>query len=485
MFSNANCSVIENLVSFLTGERGSIPEPVTVSHQSERMTIRNNTPSWRRTDTIWVSLVIVAAALMRFINLNYMEFKGDEANNLFTACQIFQHRLPLVGIPSSIGTDNPPFFIYLMALPLSLSRNPVIAAGFIALLNCCAVGLTYIFCHRFFNRRIAVVASLLFAVNPWAIFYSRKIWQQDVLPIAVVGFFFFLFAAVFEKRAKALVGAFACYAMMTQLHLSSMFYGIVMLALVVWQRPKIKWQYYALGIATVLAIYLPYIIFDITEHGRNLHLYLHPVSPSSVSPIKPEALIWPFTLGTTHNFFHYTDVPLLDILLALLIISGALYTIAPWRDPKFFACGLWIFVPMLCLMFSKVDLVPHYFIGLYPIQFILIAFVIDAVSRWLESRAKSIALLPLFVVIALVVYEIQSDVRFLATIKEDRNVVWMEYGPPYQYRHAEVEDILRGGVTDPQQVHFTLLQSKGGQAFKYDFPATRYLVENGDSNRNR
>jgi hypothetical protein len=442
------------------------------------MATTNDTPRWDRADMIWISLIVVAAALMRLVNLSYMEFKGDEANNLYTACQIFQNHVPLVGIPSSIGTDNPPFFIYLLALPLTLSRSPVLAAGFIAFLNCCAVGLTYIFCRRFFNLRTAVVASLLFALNPWVIFYSRKIWQQDVLPIAVVGFFFCLFLAAFEKRPKALIGAFACYAAMTQLHLSSMFYGLVMVALLVWQRPKIKWQYYVAGIALVGLIYLPYIIFDLQHNGRNLQLYLHPHASASSSPIKPEALTWPFVLGTTRDFFHYANVPGLDLLMTVLIIAGALYTLAPWREPKFLACGLWLLIPALCLMFSKVELVPHYFIGFYPIQFVLIAIAVDALTKWCETRAKIVAVLPMCLVAVLALYQGQSSLKFLETIGQQKNIGWMEYGPPFRYRLNEVRSIVDGGVTDAFQVQTILLRGKNEEtAFKYDFPATRYIVD--------
>lgn len=435
------------------------------------------TVNWSRPEIIALALIVVAAALLRLVNLNYMEFKGDEAENLYSAGQIFHHHLPLVGIPSSIGTDNPPLFDYFLILPLLLSRNPVLSAGWVAFLNAAAVGLTYVFCRRFFTRRIAWMASLLFATNPWAVFYSRKIWQQDVLPIVVVGFFFCLFAAVFEKRPRALIGAFACFAAMTQFHMSSMFYALVMAVLIVWQRPKIHWRYYAVGVLVVVAIYLPYLIYDIQNHGRNLQLYLHPRTSSP--SIKPDALTWPFTLATTRNFFHYFDLPVLDGIVIVLIIAGAFYTLAPWRQTKFVACGLWLLIPVVCLLFNKVDLVPHYFIALYPIQFILIAIVVSALTDWLQTKVTAAAFLPFCVAGVIAVYQTQSSIKFLAAIREEPNVAWMEYGPPYQVRLAEVENIAAHGITEPMQVQAVLLREKSqSEAFKYDYGATRYLVEN-------
>ena len=74
--------------------------------------------------------------------------------------------LPLVGIVSSVGINNPPAFVYLMAIPLAMSRDPVIATGFVGLLGAVAALLAYRFCAEFFDRRTALVAGLLYASAP-------------------------------------------------------------------------------------------------------------------------------------------------------------------------------------------------------------------------------------------------------------------------------------------------------------------------------
>jgi len=80
--------------------------------------------------------IMLLAAYLRLSHLELTEFKLDEAHVCSRAAEFLASgRPPLVGIGSSVGMANPPLFIYLTAIPVSLSRNPAVIAGFIALLN--------------------------------------------------------------------------------------------------------------------------------------------------------------------------------------------------------------------------------------------------------------------------------------------------------------------------------------------------------------
>jgi 4-amino-4-deoxy-L-arabinose transferase-like glycosyltransferase len=439
---------------------------------------------WQRSDWLAVPILVLAAALLRLWNLDYMEFKGDEANNLYVASYItLGEGFPLAGMRSSIGTFNPPLFTYLMALPLSFSRNPVAAAAFVALVNCAAVGLLYAFCRRYFNRIVAVVAAVFFAVNPWAVIYSRKIWQQDMLPLFVVGFFYCLFAVVCEGRRKLFLGCCACFAAMTQFHLSSIYYLAVFALTVLWFRPKVGWGYYAGGIGLVLLIYSPYIAFDILHHGYNWEIYLR---HGNLPPrLHPEALTVPFVLGSTLGFMHFVDWPWLDVVQGLLIAAGAVYVMFHLREPNYFITLLWLCVPALFLLISKLDMPPHYFLFLYPVQFVLLGILGHALVRRLEAnrvlRSGVAALL-----VALAGYQLQSSVKLVTSIDDQPNVAWeeygAEYGPPFRYRVEEIRRWVGQGVIEPEQVQKKLLEGKPPNLTrKYDFPATAYIVENLDA----
>lgn len=433
---------------------------------------------WGRSDLILILPILLVSALLRLVNLNYMEFKGDEAGNLFIASYLASgSSLPLAGIGSSIGTYNPPLFIYLMSIPLLFSRNPVVAAGFVAVLNCAAVGLLYAFCRRFFSQRVAVVAAAFFAVNPWAVFYSRKIWQQDLLPPFVVGFFYSLFAVVCEERRKALVVCLACFAAMTQLHLSSIYYLVLLGIVLVWFRPRVGWGYYAGAVGVAVLLYAPYVAFDILNQGYNLEMYLQTLDLPST--FRPETLVAPFLLAGTLGFIHFLDWPVVDLLQGLLVAASVVYLFFRWRERNYLIPLLWLCVPSLFLLVSKLDLQLHYFIFLYPIQFLLLGIVADALVLWLQTKGKALVYGVAALLVLLATYQLQSSVAFVTFIKGQENLAWMDYGPHFRRRVEEIRKLVQQGVVEPEQVQEKLLQGKSPESSsKYDFPATEYIMLN-------
>jgi 4-amino-4-deoxy-L-arabinose transferase-like glycosyltransferase len=439
--------------------------------------------SWDTSDLILIVLILLVSALLRLLNLDYMEFKGDEANNLLVASYLASgNGFPLVGILSSVGAYNPPLFTYLTAIPLFFSRNPVVAAGFVALLNCAAVGLLYVFCRHYFNRRVAIIATVFFAVNPWAVIYSRKIWQCDPLPLFVVGFFYSLFAVVCEGRRKFLFACFACFAAVTQLHLSSIYYLVVLGVVLACFRPKVGWRYYAVAVGLVFCIYAPYLAFDLLNRGYNLERYLRLLN--APSRFHPEALTTPFMLGSTRGFMHFVDWPVLDLLQEILIAAGALYMFFPWMERKHIILGLWFCIPLLFLLMSKLGMMPpHYFLFFYPIQFLLLGVLADA----LMGQATVKRLSPRWGVVALLVlsaaYQLQASLKLVISIKDQERVAWAEYGPeygpPFRVRVEEIRKLVGQGIVEPEKVQKKLLEGRPPSlTFKYDFPATEYIVEN-------
>lgn len=440
------------------------------------------TPPWERRELIFLFLILLVGALLRLFNLDYMEFKADEANNLFMAADLVSGKaIPLVGIPSSIGTYNPPLFIYLMAIPLLFSRNPVIAAGFVALLNCAALGLTYVFCRRYFGQIVAIIAAAFFAVNPWEVFYSRKIWQQDLLPLFVIGFFFALFAVVCEGRKKHLLTCFACLAAATQLHLSSIYFFVVLVLVLAWFRPKIRWGTYLEGIVISLSLYVPYLVFDLLTRGYNAKMYLHALS--SPSRFHTEALGTPLALGSTLGFMHFANWPALDLLQAFLLAMGVVYLFFRRRDSRYAILLLWFCVPWAFLLVSKLDLYPHYFICFYPIQFVVVGIVANALMQYLQARNKVLRYVTPALFVVLAGYQLCSSVKFVTSISAHGQLAWAGYGPgygpPFLYRVEEIRELAQKGIVEPETVQREILRGKSPTAMvKYDFPATKYIIEN-------
>jgi len=61
--------------------------------------------------------VLALAAFLRLHALDLVEFKVDEATAVDRAQRLLDGAWATVGLTSSVGARNPPFFIYLLAIP--------------------------------------------------------------------------------------------------------------------------------------------------------------------------------------------------------------------------------------------------------------------------------------------------------------------------------------------------------------------------------
>ncbi|RME13286.1 MAG: hypothetical protein D6802_01980, partial [Ardenticatenia bacterium] len=162
-----------------------------------------------RLATWGLPLAIVALALLlRMAFPTLVEFKYDEANVVRRALAIaYEGERPAVGAISSVGTFHPPLHLYLAALPLRLWADPVALVLFLGFLGGVAVWMCYLLGRTYLGREVGLIAAYLFAVNSWAVYYTRKIWTQNN-PLVTVLFFMALLAFVVQGRAWALSGAF-------------------------------------------------------------------------------------------------------------------------------------------------------------------------------------------------------------------------------------------------------------------------------------
>ncbi|MGB1288494.1 MAG: hypothetical protein ACPG7F_18310, partial [Aggregatilineales bacterium] len=162
----------------------------------------------RQRDWMLLMLVLLVAAVMRLSEPGIVEFFHDDAMVSSMAQEMVSgETLPLTGIISSVGIPNPPMTIYVLAIPFLLSTDPAFAILFIMIFNVVGVGLLWWIAHRYFGRYVALVAGLTYAVSPWAVLYSRKIWAQDyhtpfILFGVLLGLYGFLEASKRTERAQ-------------------------------------------------------------------------------------------------------------------------------------------------------------------------------------------------------------------------------------------------------------------------------------------
>jgi len=148
-----------------------------------------------RTDRVvhWLELLGLALvlALAGFLRLGWPgvnSFGFDEARVSLLALEMAREgEISSVGIPSSAGVPNPPLFVWLMAFPFALSRDPLFATLCVAAFSSLAVVPLWSMARRAWGPWAALTAGLLYASAPYGVLYSRSIWSQDLMaPLAIL-----------------------------------------------------------------------------------------------------------------------------------------------------------------------------------------------------------------------------------------------------------------------------------------------------------
>jgi len=434
----------------------------------------------RRHEWILLSLILVLAAGLRLTRLGLVEFKYDEATTARSALAIAREgQFPALGMISSWGAHNPPLMGYLLAPPFALSRDPRLAAGWIGLLGVAAVGLTYWVARTHFGQRVALVAALLFAVSPWAVLHSRKIWAQNV-PLFTLWFVASVLAFVVRRRQWALSSAFAAAACLTGFHLSGLGFFIILALVIILFVRRVNFLPLVTGIGLAGLILSPYLFFEIRNGLPDLRALLDAgggqttldLASVRMAALNMGGLHLEDLAGERHADFVSTLVDLrwLDwveiglfwlglVWMAVRVIREALRRRGHLRNPDAARTVLlvWWTVPVLALLRHSGPLYPHALSLLYPVQHVVIGlFVVDLAAasrralglrRTLCLRHGLIALLLLVAVWQ--VYLLESLLTFVDTHDTPGG-----YGAPVKYTIAAAKRVqmLAAGEPDEQVV---------------------------------
>ncbi len=214
----------------------------------------------KRIEWVLLALILAVGARLRFSHLDLLEFQGDEAYAANLALDFVKHgKLPTAGLMSSVGVTNPPLFIYLLIPMFAINSSPVFVSGCIALLGLSAVAMTWHIGRKYYGTMAGLVAAAFFAVSPWAVIYSRKIWAQDFVPVFATATIWAVHAVVFGKKPKAVFWCVLLPLCVVQIHFSGLALTAAVMAILAWLRPKMDWRFAVAGLAAVTVVMLPYL----------------------------------------------------------------------------------------------------------------------------------------------------------------------------------------------------------------------------------
>jgi 4-amino-4-deoxy-L-arabinose transferase-like glycosyltransferase len=361
----------------------------------------------------WLALIAILGfgVWLRLSNLDVVEFKRDEANLSQLALNMVRGEgVHLLGIISSVGIPNSPVSAYILALPYAFSSSPVVATAFIGLLNLLALLLIALMARRYYGNAVSLIAVLIYAVSPWAVIYSRKIWAQDMLPPFIIATVWLAVLALVEHKRWAGILCLPLLALTIQIHYSAILVIAPVICLMALYRRAIPRSFW-LGILPAILCFLPFVIglaqanlFDpirIQEVLANRPTGLAETAESiiNVSAIQYAALTISGTdvhsLTGPQVFREYLaglpDLYPLFNLINVILAAGVIWLfIRSWRSTDqrrsvdIVLLSL-VLVPVVVFSVNWTVPYPHYFILIMPAAFTIVAISLVDLFGWMTK----------------------------------------------------------------------------------------------------
>ncbi|MBI2911720.1 MAG: hypothetical protein HYY05_06225, partial [Chloroflexi bacterium] len=292
---------------------------------------------------------------------------------------------------------------YLLAPLLLLSREPLIVTALLALLNVASIPFCYRLVARYFGRREALLASLLYAGSFWAAYIARQAW--DMAPMAPLALLVLdrLLAATAGRRPAALGWAFFWAALAVAVHPAALGLAGAVVVVALALRPRLSWTTLP-GLASAAVAWAPFLWYLGTSQWRDLRQALQVgVSPPEIDLDIAGLALWQLFPHPRDDLFQSPGgsvlpaVPLLEVLHWIVVglslaalASGVARGLPALRRPAgpgapYLVLVLAWMTPIALLVRHSFPLFNHYAFPLLPYSAIILAVGLTAAARTLPQ----------------------------------------------------------------------------------------------------
>lgn len=429
---------------------------------------------WHRLD-LPLALIILAAAFLRFANLAYSEFQGDEVKALYPAGAAF---------PDFLFSQKKGPVQFLLTLLVRLATGGyeewVTRVPF-ALASTAAVLVTFYVARDHWGRPVALLGAALVGTSGLLTAFGRIVQYQSFCLLFVALTAWLLFKALRADSPKLIYMAFLCYALGLLTHYDALTFAPTLALLVAarcWRyrdplHRRVKHVTFASLIALSIAglFYLPYTrqpnftgvrtyLIERVSSGRGLD-----------------------TLGQVYELLRLYFPPFYLLFTVPFLLLGILILIWRRRDVPSIALVFWFASVFSFYMFLGGDPRSHvynYFApGLLLAAYGMWALVEFARSSWLRIYLRTAIWLAVGVFACLVYYMLvdhaiehpwyrKTVLGYPLPNLEQRDIAGV-FGFPYQRGLKEV-----GALFDSGQLRGTFDSNERDVMAEYYFHSARY-----------
>ncbi len=134
-------------------------------------------------------MILLIGFELHITDVGAAPLQGDEAWLTYLAYN-FGHngQRAALGVTSSAGINQPPFFADVFAIPFSFSPDPRIARIFMAALQLIGAAVLYFIVRRYWTQFTALTALILYTMLPRAVWSGRFLWNPYLAIPFIIGF---------------------------------------------------------------------------------------------------------------------------------------------------------------------------------------------------------------------------------------------------------------------------------------------------------
>lgn len=384
--------------------------------QRELLTERGLTVSKKEFIALVVILSVAAFSRLHHIH-NYMTFLGDEGRDMLVVRDIVLGRhFPAIGPGTSIGSMYlGPLYYYLIAPSLLLSGlSPVGPAIFVGLIGVLTVALLWWVGRRWFGKPIALIISLLYALSPAVITYSRSSWNPNVMPFFALLTMYGIWNVWRQHNWNWLIISAVSLAFV----LNSHYLGLLLIPtiLIFWllsAKDKTFWSATAVGVVLFSLLMSPLIFFDARHGWKNFQavstFFSNRQSTINIKVYKAVPNLLPIFTDITASLLTPENITagkyLSWFLIAFIGLSFVKNHNPNKRDLLFTVT--WLGVGLVGLGLYKQHIYVHYYGFLYPAMYLLFGFALRYLWKWRLGKFAAAGL-----VIWLLVINIAKNPQF-------------------------------------------------------------------------
>jgi len=356
--------------------------------------------NWKRIiQLLPIICILCLAAYLRLHRIqDYMTFLGDEGRDvLIVKRMIVDHKLTLLGPTASVGGFfmGPIYYYFMLPFLWAWNLNPVGPAVMVAFFGIATVGLIYIIGKEWFSKGVGLIASLLYALSPIVIAYSRSSWNPNIVPFFALASVYFLEKWRDRKKVSHLFIVGLCAGIGIQLHYIYLFLIVTEGLFLAYHYKKVDIKALLMLLAGFVLGFSPFLAFEFRHGFTNTRAIFEFVFAGKDTGFSMRTMLGTvrdvatrlfgrFLLtipesGTLGNL-PYTTRTLWICTQTTLTVIGFVALIKETKKYRLIMM-LWFLVPLLFFGLYRKNIYDYYFGIFFPLPFFLTALSLQMVSR--------------------------------------------------------------------------------------------------------